>query len=319
MESKALTERINKTKDSGEYSVKVGIGREYMSEVFKEADIAYDVIKTDLKASRNGRQRYEKWVIGPESLLVKEIPIELSSATYDDLAVMRSAVEKLFACMETKKIKIELNESTSTQVHLSTPGEFSVQEVKKIAKSVLYWERCVDCLVSSKRVNKGYVESNHASVYFNQRKTDASIEAAIAAVEKCETVEGVALLMCTQPDGSEIAHRGFRVNFRNLLEGELGTIEFRQADGSGDAATAIAWPAFWIGFCVSAIKTGIDGRKMTMEGLKGFVVDGLETYGKADPGWVETIFEGKMNRNPTTVDFTDEKRGLAVVQGHAWG
>jgi hypothetical protein len=84
-----------------------------------------------------------------------------------------------------------------------------------------------------------------------------------------------------------------------------------------NAATAIAWVDFWIGFCQAAVSKGTDGCSgvvPNVASLKEFVVHGLDLCGKPNSGIVEVLFIGKLELGSTTLTF-DEEASTYEVEG----
>jgi hypothetical protein len=63
-------------------------------------------------------------------------------------------------------IYIDANQC-STQVHISpAKKDWTLDQLKAIAKAIIYFERCVDALMPKERVDKTYYCSNHISIFY---------------------------------------------------------------------------------------------------------------------------------------------------------
>ncbi|ETN40266.1 uncharacterized protein HMPREF1541_04542 [Cyphellophora europaea CBS 101466] len=171
-----------------------------------------------------------------------------------------------------------------THVHvspLSAHGWFDhFEALKRVAKAVIYFERCVDSLMPLNRLKVHYCRSNRYNPIFRGR----SIQSVLEMIDSTGDPTALAHLMCSDGnDGS--SHRYYRWNFTRLTDASVvdpidpsdaaytnspkchhaehhqdpyanqrkGTIEFRQPPGSLSFAQAEEWSQFAVGFVVGAM------------------------------------------------------------------
>jgi hypothetical protein len=241
------------------------------------------------------------------------------------------------ALVKKEEIGMDIDdESCSTQVHVSlATGAWadSLDLVKRVARAAIYFERCIDALVPKKRLNLGQCRSNHASIYYQNlypsgtlhnvdpsNRPDPSVACAVRAIDAVENISGLVALMCTAPvfyfnNGGRV-ERDFRWNFVPLVEKDpRGTIEFRLAPGSKDAAEAIGWVLFVVGFVQAALANEmafVDNCEAKAEELEEFVIRGVEICGY-DAKDVEVILEEGNESRVSDIEFWDQsffiKRG----------
>jgi hypothetical protein len=174
-------------------------------------------------------------------------------------------------------------------------------------------------------------------------------------IDECKSTQSIAELLCSHAIGSkkrlpgltpdsqiqytrrterEIS-RSHRWNFRPLLdeskmehvraEGSthvLGSIEFKQPEGSATAERAIAWRLFAAGFVQAALGWTYEGGVVkealgwtypcgvvvdtpTIEELRLFVQGGIVANG-CDSGGVDVLFEGKLSAEPSIIEFGND-------------
>ncbi|KAL1610003.1 hypothetical protein SLS60_001668 [Paraconiothyrium brasiliense] len=155
-------------------------------------------------------------------------------------------------------------------------------------------------------------------------------------IGRCETKEDIVRLMCSLPENSkkldptfgskppeerespEIT-RNHRWNFRPLLDERkmthdpadgsphvLGTVEFRQPEGSVTAEKAIGWRLFATGFVQAALRFESDNsmaeKTPTVTDLQSFVEQGVRANGCNDER-VKVVFEQDSGAEPSSIEF----------------
>jgi hypothetical protein len=145
-----------------------------------------------------------------------------------------------------------------------------------------------------------------------------SVAFPFAKIDATKTIEQLGHLLCTLPlpqTPFDInSAKFFRWSFVHILKpNSIGTIEFRQPAGSKNAAEAIAWVLFAIGFVHAAIAYDVDSAANTkLQGLKAFVASGVKLSGYGDERLIDVLFEGKTDDMITTTSFGEE--GYKIVR-----
>ncbi len=138
-----------------------------------------------------------------------------------------------------------------THIHIAPEaGRWQLDQVKGLAKSTLYFERCLDALVPPYRRKSVWAKSNRNNRYF-ERLHMAECFAQIDAQTTFEAL-GMRMNLCSamSPTGTSLGaklgedfqHGAYRWNFVGLNEGGgFGTIAFQQPPGSTSASQVSAW------------------------------------------------------------------------------
>ena len=113
-------------------------------------------------------------------MLTSVVEMELATRIYnihDDQRQWMKDMRKIFAALTNGDgtMNVESKASCcSTQIHISPAnedGRWTLAQLKAIAKAALYYERCLDMLISTKRKAKNF--SNHASVHYQTEMPDS--------------------------------------------------------------------------------------------------------------------------------------------------
>jgi len=129
---------------------------------------------------------------------------------------------------------VETNVWCGTHVHVSPDNEYTFNQVKSIARAVLYFESVLNSLVPTDRLKSKFYKSFHGS---NPSVTGKSVAQCISLVDAAKDTVAVIELM-NDPD------RFFVWNFQNLWYGRPLTIEFRQGPGVTSPTDALAWAEY---------------------------------------------------------------------------
>ncbi|KAK4149302.1 hypothetical protein C8A00DRAFT_38103 [Chaetomidium leptoderma] len=154
-----------------------------------------------------------------------------------------------------------------THIHIApASGFWELDQAKGLAKSALYFERCLDALVPPYRRKSVWAKSNRNNRYFgglpmaecfDQIDAQASFEGLGARLNWCSSESPTGVALGAKP-GVDFQHDAYRWNFVGLNEGDgFGTIEFRQPPGSTSASEVIAW-AMLVG-CLARLSCGAGG------------------------------------------------------------
>ncbi|EMD85886.1 hypothetical protein COCC4DRAFT_155019 [Bipolaris maydis ATCC 48331] len=196
----------------------------------------------------------------------------------------------------------------STHVHISpTQGSWTLAQVKRVAKAVLYYERSIDTLLPQERRQNIWAQSNR----HNTVTKPQNMVTLFSWIDGARDIPYIALIMCAFSKDSQygrdvgktqdFVHNVFRWNFMPLTKGSMGTIEFRQPPGSSNAADTKLWITFAASFIQGAVLfgDGLNGNQPpTLEGFRGFLINGAIQSGVTDYSALNQLFEGKAQLPP---------------------
>lgn len=217
------------------------------------------------------------------------------------------------------------NDDCSTHVHISPAGQdtaFTLGQAKKIAKAVVYYERCVDSIMPDKRRVKLYCRSNRYTSAFDGKEMPEVFE----MIDAIPSTEKLALLMNIYKEPGMFL-KFFRWNFENLRPGMKGTIEFRQPPGSVDDQDSRFWILFTRAYVHAAMLYGdkIDPAKpvQDLRVFRDFILDGAKDAGMSvrNQATLAKPFEEKAlfpevrfkltNEDEDSVEYKAEMESLA--------
>lgn len=164
----------------------------------------------------------------------------------------RDRNDKLWDTIESD-FKVVSSDSCGTHVHVSTfdkNGWYDrLPPLKRVAKAVVYFERCVDSLLPPHRLVNTYCKSNR----YNPSLRERSMPEIFQLLDSARDAPGIASIMCS--DGQGGTTRYFKWNFMALVKPRksMGTVEFRQPPGSTSRADAVLWSEFTLSFVQGAI------------------------------------------------------------------
>ncbi|AEO53715.1 hypothetical protein MYCTH_76393 [Thermothelomyces thermophilus ATCC 42464] len=179
-------------------------------------------------------------------------------------AALRSVLHTLHAHFE-----VTTTHQCFTHIHIApAAGYWTLEQAKALAKSALYFERCLDALVPPYRRTSVWAKSNRNNVYFAGLPMAQCFE----RIDKQPTFEGLSARMgwCSASSptgaalgaepGADFLHDAFRWDFAGLSAagaGGFGTVAFRQPPGSASAPEAVAW-VMLVG-CLARLSCGAGG------------------------------------------------------------
>ena len=210
----------------------------------------------------------------------------------------------------TSKFDVLESPSCGTHVHVSmyrgSGWEGAFGKLQRIAKAVVYFERCIDSLMPDHRLRNVFCKSNR----YNSTLRSSSVPTILKMIDGIQEGpeypggpdgrEKLVDLLC--PSGDSVK-RYYRWNFTPLLrpDRKTRTIEFRQPPGSTTALETAFWCQFTIYFVYGAV-ISLDtfdlGDTATLGQLRDMVLRGEEL----GAGWgynahnLERGFEGKTQR-----------------------
>jgi hypothetical protein len=178
----------------------------------------------------------------------------------------QNAIRSIFHVLNAH-FELTTSHQCFTHIHIvPSVWYWELDQAKGIAKSALYFERCLDELVPPYRRKSVWAKSNRNNFYF----LTSTMAQCFALVDSQKTFEGLGarmnwtsassptgLALGAQP-GADFQHDAFRWSFVGLNEGNgYGTIAFRQPPGSTTASEAISW-VMLVG-CLARLSCGAGG------------------------------------------------------------
>jgi len=199
-----------------------------------------------------------------------------------------------------------------THIHIApASGYWALDQAKGLAKSALYFERCLDALVPPYRRKSVWAKSNRNNVYF----AELSMAECFGRIDAQPTFEGVGARMnwCSASSptgaalgakpGADFQHDAFRWNFAGLSAegGGFGTVEFRQPPGSTSGSEAIAW-VMLVG-CLARLSCGAGGglkpeQKPQLKSLGEWLVYEAEWCGVPHKGLLKDLVKQAVPVTP---------------------
>ncbi|KAJ4297353.1 hypothetical protein N0V88_004271 [Collariella sp. IMI 366227] len=173
---------------------------------------------------------------------------------------------QLRTVFQTLNSHFELTTSHQCYTHINVipaSGIWKLNHAKGLAKSTLYFERCLDSLVPPYRQKSVWAKSNRHNHYFGRLR----MENCFAAIDEqedfialgnrmnwCNSLSPTATALGVKP-GMDFQHETFRWSFVGLNEGDgLGPISFRQPPGSTSSSEVISWVMLVV--CLARLSCG---------------------------------------------------------------
>ena len=152
---------------------------------------------------------------------------------------------------------IELsNQSCGSHVHIKpSASEYTMVQLRSIAYAVVIYEKHILTILPPERRGYTYCQPNTKvspsleQVFWNG-KNRASFETLRQEIGEIHTPEHLYMFM----QGDEQGSRKALWNFKNLLPGSKGTIEFRGISGVHSGQETVDWILFALGFILLAIE-----------------------------------------------------------------
>ena len=178
----------------------------------------------------------------------------------------RSHVKATWAYLQ-EHYKITDDKDCSTHIHISVEGGYSLEELKRIASSVIHFEPALEALVpDARRQVCGWARSSWIDSHDFAAK-GASRASAILKISRVTDFQGLLRLM------NPSSQRGYGWNFRAIMK--YYTIEFRKPPASKTANEALGWAELAMSFVQTSIRYGsLERLKVippTVGGLRWFL------------------------------------------------
>jgi hypothetical protein len=199
----------------------------------------------------------------------------------------RRDVQGLWTFLDSYML-IETHAKCGTHVHMSPlEGIWPLIHLKKICRSVLWFEAAFEILVPESRRGNRYCKSNRLD---NPKFLGKSLKQCLVMIDDCQSNQDIADLMNNEGD------RYYAWNFTNLYYGGKKTIEFRRGPGAEDSEGCISWVELAVSFVQAAIKfgtvAGVEMYEKSVEDLLRFI-RGATVPQLNRPQAMQQIFSGK--------------------------
>jgi Putative amidoligase enzyme len=194
-----------------------------------------------------------------------------------------------------------------THIHVSfeAPGEYTTDDLRRIARCVIHFEPAVEALMPRYRRTTNYAKSNwlqgHLLGHCNKsrRESIAAIDGIPTEGDEDEIQGQIVNLMQGHGD------RDYAWNFLNILWGK-GTIEFRKPPACTSAAMALSWTELAMSFIQAAVRYGTPHRlervPSTVGGLRWFLEQACRP-GVNEPARLEAIWAGHAEHEAVQPQF----------------
>lgn len=129
-----------------------------------------------------------------------------------------------------------------THVHVSPGGDsnWTLEQVKNISRSILYFEEAFEVLLPPER--RGNPECRSNRVENPKLKHLPDLDACFQKIQECATIKALVHLMnakeedlsniCEESNGEiAVTERRYGFNFENLMPGKIGTIGMHCSSG----------------------------------------------------------------------------------------
>ncbi|KAL9067293.1 MAG: hypothetical protein Q9161_006992 [Pseudevernia consocians] len=162
--------------------------------------------------------------------------------------------------------KIMSDITCGTHVHVS-PGDsrWTLEQAKNVSRSVLYFEEAFEVLLPPER--RGNRECRNNRTDNPKLKHLPDLGSCFQKIHECTTIKALVHLMnakdeylsiaCEESNGENaVTDRCYGFNFENLMEGRIGTIEFRRPPCVTNYQDCVMWAEFGASFMQAAMQYG---------------------------------------------------------------
>lgn len=142
---------------------------------------------------------------------------------------------------------------------------WTLEQVKNVSRSILYFEEAFEVLLPPDRCGNRECRSNRTE---NPRlKHLPGLQACFEKVQECSSIKALIHLMNAKEQDSwnvgeewngekAVTDRCYGFNFENLMEGKIGTIEFRRPPCVTNYQNCVMWVEFGASFMQAAMQYG---------------------------------------------------------------
>jgi len=185
---------------------------------------------------------------------------------HDNGVNWRYQIQELWTFLDSFA-RVEANSSCGTHIHVSPPlgVDWHIEYLRRIAKTLIHFEPAIEVLLPEHRRSNLWAKANRADhPQFKVR----TVQQAWTRIDTCQDIpELVALINPKVRPTDEDYDRYYAWNFTNLLEGGIGTIEFRRPPGVTKMDSCICWIEFTVAFVRAGANFGAS------ESLNSFQAD----------------------------------------------
>jgi Putative amidoligase enzyme len=189
----------------------------------------------------------------------------------------------------TQYYSVTENRLCSTRIQISLMPSYTLEQLKRIASSAIYFEPAIEALVPAlHRRGADWARSNWLDSPYLARKGKSRVES-IEAINAARCEKDLVRLMQREDD------KCYVWNFCSVIQ--MGTVEFRKAPGSKTSAAALSWAQFVLNFVQASLECGtlqwLQEIPATIGGLKRFVQRINDVEGVNDPELLKRVFHRK--------------------------
>lgn len=165
------------------------------------------------------------------------------------LGSWQSAVEGVLKTLAAvPNINIQFTQQCGLHVHIGRRGGFDLPHIKGLAKAVVIFEEDIERAWHPQHrrgVSEGLYAHSNRGTSVSLKPLETTLEM-LRLIGRQKTVSAVRGVICDV----DVGHRDFKYNFQSLVE--LGSVEFRQAQGTLDKEWVVGWVAMLIKFVRAA-------------------------------------------------------------------
>lgn len=187
-------------------------------------------------------------------------------------------------------INIRFTQHCGLHVHIGRRGGFELSHIKGLAKAVVIFEENIERAwhpAHRYRVGEKMYANSNRNTSLSLRTLETTLEM-VRLIGQQDSISGVRGVMCDV----DVGHRDFKYNFQSLVE--LGSVEFRQAQGTLDRK----WVTGWVGMLIKFVRAAEVVSEVLFERfaeavdngedrLSEFLEWGMDGKGGGDDGYGE--------------------------------
>ncbi|KPM39424.1 hypothetical protein AK830_g7163 [Neonectria ditissima] len=241
---------------------------------------------------------YKKWTITSDGSIKqnrgKQWDLELISVIHGKHDDWKKAQNALWPALQSR-FSIMPSDRCGTHVHVSCKRKngWGLKGLQRVAKAVVYYERCIDSLMPEHRLRNRFCKNNR----YNPALWNKSMKEIFEAIDAYEGPKGHSKLAgLISPD------RCYRWNFSSMTKSNPNsrTIEFRQPPGCTTVDEAVLWPQFALKFISSAFSNSFlndpdfgEAHNPPMDEFRQFLRKGSSLTYNLDESAIDQLFHNK--------------------------
>jgi Putative amidoligase enzyme len=174
-----------------------------------------------------------------------------------------------------------------THIHISLQPAFDLQDLKRLASSIIHFEPAFEALMPEHRRGNAHAISNFLGSPHLQRQGRSRSES-IVDIERTTDIPSLFRLIQGYKSNS------FSWNFHSLFEPKH-TIEFRQPPAATTLAESLSWAELTLNFVQASLQEGQSSRLRnfhpTVRGLRSFLEqENVRVPEVNEPAWLDRIW-----------------------------